>query len=217
MKRITIIALLAVTVTLSASAQELRYGVTAGADITLPGKHFDSRVGFHIGAKMEIGLPSIAEGLFLDATLSMTQKPMKNSWGFDTYGQNGDQAPVEGWGEQTLTPTYLQLALQPAYRFGIGNGFGLFVKGGPYVATGIFGNSKVKWNTSDGTHGSDKEGVFKHAMNRFDWGLGVAVGAEFGKHLQFTVGHDWGLKKLDKDGVSNLKHRVLSLSLAYMF
>lgn len=217
MKRITIIALLAVTVTLSASAQHLRYGATAGANITIPSEHFDSRVGFHIGAKMEIGLPSIAEGLFLDATLSMTQKPMKNSWGFDTYGQNGDLAPVEGWGEQTLTPTYLQLALQPAYRFGIGNGFGLFVKGGPYVATGIFGNSKVKWNTSDGTLGSDKEGVFKHAMNRFDWGLGVAVGAEFGKHLQFTVGHDWGLKKLDKDGVSNLKHRVLSLSLAYMF
>lgn len=214
MKRITIIALLAVTVTLSASAQELRYGVTAGADITLPGKQFDSRVGFHIGAKMEMGFPSIAEGLFLDATLSMTQKPMKGSWGISSYGEID---PVYIEAEQTLTPTYLQLALQPAYRFGIGNGFGLFVKGGPYVATGIFGNSKVKWNASDGTHGSDKEGVFKHAMNRFDWGLGVAVGAEFGKHLQFTVGHDWGLKKLDKDGVSNLKHRVLSLSLAYMF
>ncbi|MBP3726447.1 MAG: PorT family protein [Bacteroidaceae bacterium] len=214
MKRITIIALLAVTVTLSASAQELRYGVTAGADITLPGKQFDSRVGFHIGAKMEMGFPSIAEGLFLDATLSMTQKPMKGSWGISSYGEID---PVYIEAEQTLTPTYLQLALQPAYRFGIGNGFGLFVKGGPYVATGIFGNSKVKWNASDGTHGSDKEGVFKHAMNRFDWGLGVAVGAEFGKHLQFTVGHDWGLKKLDKNGVSNLKHRVLSLSLAYMF
>ena len=214
MKRITIIALLAVTVTLSASAQELRYGATAGANITIPSEHFDSRAGFHIGAKMEMGFPSIAEGLFLDATLSMTQKPMKGSWGISSYGEID---PVYIEAEQTLTPTYLQLALQPAYRFGIGNGFGLFVKGGPYVATGIFGNSKVKWNASDGTHGSDKEGVFKHAMNRFDWGLGVAVGAEFGKHLQFTVGHDWGLKKLDKDGVSNLKHRVLSLSLAYMF
>ena len=214
MKRITIIALLAVTVTLSASAQELRYGATAGANITIPSEHFDSRAGFHIGAKMEMGFPSIAEGLFLDATLSMTQKPMKGSWGISSYGEID---PVYIEAEQTLTPTYLQLALQPAYRFGIGNGFGLFVKGGPYVATGIFGNSKVKWNASDGTHGSDKEGVFKHAMNRFDWGLGVAVGAEFGKHLQFTLGHDWGLKKLDKDGVSNLKHRVLSLSLAYMF
>ena len=142
---------------------------------------------------------------------------MKNSWATGTYGVDTDLPSIEVSGSETLTPTYLQLSLHAGYKFSVGNAVSLFVKGGPYAAIGMFGNHKIKWETYDGMKGSDKEGVFKNTMNRFDWGLGFRVGTEFLNHYQISVGHDWGLKAFDKNSNLDIKHQTLTFSFAYMF
>lgn len=215
MKRNLLFLLLVVSVT--ASAQQLRFGVVGGVDISTPSKYFDSRVGFHAGGKMEMDASFIGKGVFFDASLAMTQKPMKTTWALANYGDGYEETDIDLWGSQTLTPTYLQLNLHAGYKFSVGSGINLFVRGGPYAALGLFGNNTIKWQAFDGSRGTEKEGVFKNTLNRFDWGLGVSVGTNFLNHYQISIGHDWGLKSIGKGSGNSPKHRTFNFSFAYMF
>ena len=59
--------------------------------------------------------------------------------------------------------------------------------------------------------------VFSDKMlNRFDWGLGFRAGTEIARHIQLSIGYDWGMKNINKSGVDN-KNRTFVASCAYMF
>lgn len=53
-------------------------------------------------------------------------------------------------------------------------------------------------------------------LNRFDWGLGVRAGAEIARHVQLSVGYDWGMKNINKMGPDS-KNRTFTASFAYLF
>ena len=52
--------------------------------------------------------------------------------------------------------------------------------------------------------------------DRFDWGLGFRAGTEIARHIQLSIGYDWGMKNINKSGVDN-KNRTFVASCAYMF
>lgn len=199
------------------SAQQLRYGVIGGLNVSMPSESYDGRVGFNIGAKMEMDAPFVGKGVFFDTSLMLSQKGMKNTWGNLTYGNADTPADIESWGSQTLNPTYMQLNVGAGYKFSVCRSVDFFVKGGPYAAVGVFGNNKITEETALVTKTNHKESVFKNEINRFDWGLGLSVGANLFNHYQVSVSHDWGLKDFSKSRLVNAKHRTLYFSLAYMF
>ena len=53
-------------------------------------------------------------------------------------------------------------------------------------------------------------------LNRFDWGLGFRAGTEIARHVQLSIGYDWGMKNINKSGVDS-KNRTFVASCAYMF
>ena len=83
MKKILVIfALLAVSFA-SVNAQEnLKWGATLGMNSSnFSGDAFSSKVGFHAGVKAEVGLPQIAEGVYLDLGAPLSLKGAKVNLG----------------------------------------------------------------------------------------------------------------------------------------
>lgn len=215
MKTIKVILGLLFAFSLSVSAQQMRFGVTGGMNVTSTSS-FDNQVGFRLGGKAELDASFIGKGFFFDASLLLSQKPLKATADGNLYFRE-DEAVMPLHNYWKATPTYLELPIHFGYRFKVGDAVSLFVKGGPYVAFGVFGKVKT-WQTTDGVMVHDvKESAFKNWINRFDWGLGLRVGAEFLNHYQISVGHDWGLKGFEKAHPSSDKHRTYSISVSYMF
>ena len=77
-KILALIAILAIGLG-SANAQEnLRWGVTAGMNVSkFSISGLDSRIGFHAGVKAELGLPQVTEGVYMDFGALLTLKGAK--------------------------------------------------------------------------------------------------------------------------------------------
>ena len=214
MKTKTIILTMLVILSLPVSAQQLRYGVLGGMNIT--NTSYDSQIGYHFGAKVEMDAPFIREKVYFEAALMLSQKPLKTTADGYIYDRENENTMnlSNSW---KAIPTYLELPIHVGYRFKVGNDVSLFVKGGPYMALGVFVKVKT-WQTIDGAKVHNvKESVFKNHINRFDWGVGLRVGAEFLNHYQISIGHDWGLKDFEKNHPFSSKHRTFTLSVSYIF
>ena len=201
MKKILVIfALLAVSFA-SVNAQEnLKWEATLGMNSSnFSGDAFSSKVGFHDGVKAEVGLPKIAEGVYLDLGALLSLKGAKVNLGSYDIKYN---------------PCYLEIPVHMGYKYAVNENFAVFGNAGPYVAIGLFG--KVK---TDGIESSDpSDNVFDEdggGMKRFDLGLGLKFGVEFCKKIQVAFGYDWGLID-NADHIDN-KNRNMMISLSYMF
>ena len=200
MKKILVIfALLAVSFA-SVNAQEnLKWGATLGMNSSnFSGDAFSSKIGFHAGVKAEVGLPQIAEGVYLDLGALLSLKGAKVNLGSYDIKYN---------------PCYLEIPVHMGYKYAVNENFAVFGNAGPYVAIGLFG--KVK---TDGIESSDpSDNVFDEGggMKRFDLGLGLKFGVEFCKKIQVAFGYDWGLID-NADHIDN-KNRNMMISLSYMF
>ena len=88
---------------------------------------------------------------------------------------------------------------------------------GPYVAYGIGGKSKVKLSSSEGSAELGDVDVFgDDGFKRFDAGLGLGVGAEFGPIL-VDLGWDMGLVDISGSSNGNVKNQNAYLSVGYTF
>lgn len=94
----------------------------------------------------------------------------------------------------------------------------MFVNAGPYFNIGLFGKATETITANNGTVSQKTtSNVFSDKMcNRFDWGLGFRAGTEITRHVQLSIGYDWGLKNINKSGVDS-KNRTFVASCAYMF
>ena len=60
--------------------------------------------------------------------------------------------------------------------------------------------------------------VFNDYLKRFDYGVGANIGVQVCKHVQISVGYQWGLNNLKgKDNSMDYKNRSLEVKLGYMF
>lgn len=199
MKKFLLLA--ALICSLSASAQDFRFGLTGGLNVSGP-THLDSKVGFNLGARGEARLK---KGFSLTGALLISDQGWKQTLEWD--GRNGYSLDAEAF--------YLKMPLRVMYRHALTRRAALFFDFGPYFAFGFAGRTKVTQ--------VNKRGIVVAKYNRdtfgdegadsFDWGLGFNFGAEFARHYRISLGSDWGLKKFD--GAN--KNNVFDISFTYMF
>lgn len=206
-KILALIAILAVGLGSINAQENLRWGVTAGMNVSsLNVTGLDSRVGFHAGVKAELGLPQVTEGVYMDFGALLTLKGAK--------AEAGDVASIK------INPYYLEIPVHIGYKYVVNDDFTLFANAGPYIAIGLFGKAKAK--VGDGyedlgiSSGSESVDVFgDDGFKRFDLGLGLKAGMEFSKKYQISIGYDFGLIKADD--LVGYKNRNLMISLGLMF
>ncbi|MDR0658738.1 MAG: PorT family protein [Mediterranea sp.] len=212
MKKVLFISLLLVSVGISSYARNFKAGVTAGLNVSSP-SDYDSRMGFNVGVKGELGLPNVSEGLYLDFGVLLSSQGWESSKYYDARKKQGMQ-----W---KGNPYFLNIPVHVGYKLPVGSNTNLFAHIGPYIGIGLFGKNKLVTETANGkkTTTTQADNVFSDRQSeRFDWGIGGKAGVEFAGHFQVALGYDWGMRNLktSKNPV-DFKNRVFSVSCAYMF
>lgn len=223
MKKISLlVAALAVSF-MSINAQEsLKWGVVAGMNVSkMSATGLDSKIGYHVGVRAELGLPQVANGLYLDAAALLSSKGAKTDMG--------------DLGNQKISANYLEIPIHIGYKYAVNDNFSVFGSFGPYFGYGLFGKTKVEELDYDDDYEliktSSKYDTFGNdGLKRFDCGLGFNIGVELKKTYRVSLGYDFGLTETYKskfdagdenyeelDLGSGAKNRNLTISVAYMF
>ncbi len=216
MKRFLPLLSFALLISVAASAQDgrFRYGVTGGLNVSSFAMNAsgmsidaDSRIGFNVGFKVEMGAPFILDGFYFDGSLLVSSKGAE-------FNTTTDDMAIKN----IVRPYYLEIPLHIGYRHTVGRSgnFSLFGTFGPYFAVGIGGKNKLQnGNTTEkfDTFGS------KGGLKRCDFGLGLCGGVQLYDHYRVFLGYDWGLIDIAKSNDSNYKinNRNFYIGMAYMF
>lgn len=153
------------------------------------------KVGFHLGVGADFEfIPNVS----LQTGLFYTTKGAEYS-----STKDGDLIDIN------TTANYLQLPLHVAYKIDVTPGTKVVLHAGPYVAYGLGGKAKA---------GSLEIDTFDDDLGfkAFDAGLGLGVGAEFGKIL-VDVGWDMGLTNISRISSMDVKTQNAYISLGYKF
>jgi len=180
-------------------AQNVSFSVKGGLNISnfygdeLSDKN--TKVGFHAGVGADF---EFAPTIFLQTGLFYTAKGAEYS-----SKEDGDLVDIN------TTANYLQLPVHLAYKIDVTPGTKVVLHAGPYVAYGISGKKKIgplEIDTFDGDIG----------FKPFDAGVGLGVGAEFGRIL-VDLGWDMGLTNISRFNNGDVKTQNAYLSLGYKF
>lgn len=218
MKKILFIAALMLSaVATNLDAQNFRWGVKAGLNITsvedanIPidvydEADLDSKVGIYAGVMAqyfftkEFGLES---GLY-----------------FAQMGGKEKELEYYGGYKISANPSYLQLPIQAIYRFQLNKDLHLYPALGVYLGYGLGGNTKIDTYTMDGVRATEKTSYFKNYANRFDMGVAVGVNLEYKKFI-LGVAYDRGFLKVNKHSYffedDNAYNSATRISLGYFF
>lgn len=183
-----------------------------------------SCIGFGVGVKGILEMPTIADGIYLSSGAFLERK--------------GTDLDLGDLGRNTISSYYLDIPIHIGYHYSVNPKFAIFGEAGPYIGVGLFGNSKIK----ELDEKSYNEGKIKHnertiktfdALKRFDVGLGLQVGVELAQKFTISVGYDYGFidlykgSNLEKEGTEEApegldltpgaKNRSLSIKLGYKF
>ena len=159
-----------------------------------------------------------AEQIALEAGLLVEGKGAKSSGGSGNTHYDA-----------TFNPLYLQLPVNVVIRVPLqGDNSNIFIYGGPYVAMGIAGKSKVKGQILGASFDGTKDIQFTNTdpndndqayskLKRYDYGVNVGAGIDLGKIL-LKANYGMGLAKISSMQTNNgenakNKYRVVSISL----
>lgn len=169
-----------------------------------------------LGRSNSTGLIALETGLLLDGRGSKTE----GGSGAASY-------------KATFNPLYLELPVNLIIRIPLlSSNSNIFINGGPYVAMGIAGKSKVdgqlggaaihssrdiKFTSTDPT--ADDQAYSK--LKRFDYGVNIGAGVDLGKVL-LKANYGLGLAKINSTQTNNGenakdKYRTVSISLGIPF
>ena len=175
------------------------FGVKAGMNLSEIQKMDDNvKVGFNIGLTAELALPS---NFYLMSGLEFTTKGAKSKINIADASGSISKA--------TYNAMYLQLPIHAGYKLDLVPGTKLIFRAGPYLAYGVGG--KIKWDAKE----IKDQDIFTDDSNRFDFGIGGAVGVEFLNKISVSLGADQGLTKIFKD--TSTKNRCAHISVGYKF
>lgn len=161
MSKKLILCALALFIAWGVSAQKpVRYGVMAGMNVSSI-TDLDSKIGFHAGAKAEIGLPQVTNGLYLDAGALLSLKGAKN-------------------GDVKFHAYYLEVPVHLGYKYELNDDFALFGNAGPYIGIGLFGKTGDIKTFSDALLKRFDFGLGLKAGFELKKKYQVAVGYDFG-------------------------------------
>jgi len=154
-----------------------------------------SIIGFHVGPVAEFEL--------------------KDNLSFNTgilYSLKGFKFKMSYMGvssESTEKINYLEVPLNIAYKYSLDDNYKIFGQVGPYLGYALNGKDKTDGETTDIEFGDG-------GMKRFDLGLGIGAGVEFGPMVA-GLGYQFGLANLADSSDGKAKNKVFQISVAYMF
>lgn len=181
---------------------------------------YSSRAGFHVGIRGNMPIPSLYNGVYVNAGAFLSLK-----------GASVDMGDLGGGKSNAY---YLDIPVHMGYKYNINDNFAVFGEFGPYFDFGLFGKTNTHGIDLDDDYefvsGSESHNTFDE-FKRFDFGLGLRFGMEFHQKYTFSIGYDFGLinswkkdwiKEEDCDGetiniVGSVKNRNLSITLGYKF
>ena len=211
MRKLIIVAIIFMVGVSAAMAQNLKWEAVAGmnfAKINVPG--YSSRIGFNVGLRGELELPSLYNGAYVNTAALLSLKGASLDWGELGNGKKNAY--------------FLEIPLHLGYKHEINNDISLFGEFGPYFAIGLFGKTNTGSDIEDEMESHNTFDEFK----RFDLGIGVRIGAEIKQKYSVSLGYDhgllncwksefWGEDEDDIDLVSSVKNQNLYISLGYKF
>lgn len=186
-KSFLFVVVLLIGITANAQDKPITFGVKAGVNLSnFSGDVEDtsSKIGFNIGITTDY---SLTTDLYILTGLELTMK-----------GSKADGI-IEGIKVTEKTnPMFLQLPVHLGYKFVVAEDTKIVLHTGPYIAYGIGG--KIKYEAKEGGVTSNTEVDFfgDDLFKRFDFGLGLGAGAEFGK-IGVGLGWDFGLANLARE------------------
>lgn len=179
MKRF-VLALVAVVMATTISAQELRWGPTAALNLSwLNSKNInsDAYVGFRLGVKAELDFQDIiTDGFFLEGKF--------------LYNLKGG-----AWKDSHANLGYLEIPVNLGYRLPLSDEVSLMGSLGPYFGLGVLGKGVAKVNGD-----KIKTDIFGSDYKRFDFGLNYNLGVELWNKWQFFIGVEHSLINMAKTG-----------------
>lgn len=154
----------------------------------MPGEGMDPKAGFTVGVRAEYLLPECG-GVFLNGGLEYTMKGARERVAVDI----DDMMDLGATG--IARPMYVQLPVHVGYRYNVLDDLGVYADFGPYFAVGTNGKYRVKYDNfqSDFTTSFFGNDTNYMELQRWDFGLGFRVGAEYARHYNFQLGCDWGI------------------------
>lgn len=217
----TCLVAIALLIGINTYAQDkpITFGVKAGVNLSNFGGDgadgMDAKIGFNVGLTVDYAL---TQDLYLLTGLEFTMKGGKDEGSISmvdpTYGS------ISFTGKENDNPMYLQIPIHLGYKLAVTDGTKIVFRAGPYVAYGIGGKTKLEGKfIKDGTTidlDDDYDFFGKDMAKRFDFGLGLGVGAEFGK-IGATLGYDFGLVNIAPSDLAKIKNMNAYLTLGYKF
>lgn len=223
MKTIIKTSLLAIAllIGISANAQDkpLTFGVKAGMNLSNfsgdGADGSDAKIGFNVGFTVDYAL---TQDLYLMTGLDFTIKGAKDKGEFYEEIEGID---VEIDGEVKANPMYLQLPVHVGYKMNIAENTKIVIHAGPYIAYGLGGKMKISGKASAGGVSVPIDDIKTDffgddAYDRFDFGLGMGVGVEFGK-IGAGLGYDLGLTNISGDSDYKVRNMNAYLTVGYKF
>lgn len=191
---LTTLILLLSTTMMNAQLLPVSLGIKGGANLSnFSADGYKSKSGFNAGLTVDLNLPS---NMAIMSGLEVTTKGAKHEEG-----------------DFSINAMYLQLPVHLGYKFGI-PGVRFHFNFGPYFAQGIGG--KTKGINSEGSSIKyDTFGDNPEQMKKFDWGIGMGIGATLLGKIQVRVGYDHGLTKVSQIG--KIKNRNAYISAGFIF
>ena len=207
MKKLRLSLMIAMLAIVTAARAQLNLGVKGGVNMSnfVYGDEVtdkNMKIGFHVGLAADY---DFAANLGIQTGLFFTTKGSTVSY----------QGLVDT--EYTENLMYLQLPVHLAYKVDVTPGTRIVFHAGPYAAYGIAGKRTAKVGNLSGEWDVDK--MFGDAVGQykpFDAGLGLGVGAEFGRFL-VDVGWDMGLINISNRSNGNTKNQNAYLSVGVKF
>lgn len=201
--KISFLVIVGMIISTNISAQlPVSFGVKAGINLSEIQKlEDDMKVGFNFGLTADLQL---TDNFYLMSGLELSNKGAKGK-GYYLADQ-----PGVTFTDVKLNALYLQLPIHAGYKLEVAPTIKLVFRVGPYLAYGIGG--KIKGEAGNKSLDID---FFGDDTNRFDFGVGAAVGAEFADKITVSLGADQGFTKIFKDG--DQKNRCANISVGYKF
>jgi len=219
MKKVLLIAAVAVFGLSNVNAQEVSFGPKAGVNFaTLNGdvEEADMKIGMHIGGAVEL---MFNEKMGLQAEILFSMQGTKSEYSeSETYGG----VTYSYKEEEKLKLNYINIPVM--FKYYVANGFN--VEAGPQV--GILASAKAEYDyeetvtgggsdyTDSGSAEQDVDSLFKSV----DFGMNFGLGYKMDNGLNFGARYNLGLMNINDTANSDdykISNGVIQVSVGFMF
>jgi len=173
--------------------------------------HGGTKVGGALGVVVDV---PIWESLWLQTGASYSMKGMR-------YHDDYQSTLLSYTEDEKVTACFVHVPVLASYRFNASEKVQLQVNFGPYVAFGVNGKWKHKYNdadyvAADGTNYGDVDCFGEGFLRRFDIGLQLGVGFDINR-VYAGIRNEWGLRNLSDGHRDYMGHEVSARNRTFAF